>query len=617
MSTYDKYFDVEEYIDSFLAKTDWEVKENANQLYSFSSLLLRAGGEVIRRYLLCKVYPPEIREAYLKGYMHIHDLPFGVVGYCCGWDMRLILLRGFGGVQGRIYSRPPRHLDTVIAQMVNFLGTMQMEFAGAQALSHVDVYLAPFVRHDRLNYKQVKQNIQRLVYHLNVPSRWGCQTPFTNFTLDIHPPEILASHPAIVGGQYLDRTYEEYEEEIEMINLAFVEILAEGDGHGRPFTFPIITYNITKDFPFDSDLAETIFAATGKFGYPYFQNYIGSGFDPNTIYAMCCRLNLDKRALYIKGFGFHTGENTGSLGVVTLNLALLGYEAKKDEDKFFELLEKYANLAKEALEIKRRLVERNFRLGLMPFTRLYIDSFDRYFNTIGVCGMHEALLNMGFEDGIASPEGHRFAVKTLLFLRELIKQFQEETNHLYNLEATPAESASYSLAIKARKLYPDIILSGTPEVPYLTNSTWLPEGYTDDLYFIIRHQEPLQRLYTGGTVLHLWIGEQLDAEAVRTLVEKVCSTRIPYFSITPTFSICPTHGYLPGRHFTCPHCGTRCEIWSRIVGYYRPLQFWNLGKYTEFFRRKELKISSGSTTPVIKYSLEDYISVEEVLAKIG
>jgi ribonucleoside-triphosphate reductase len=437
--------------------------------------------------------------------------------------------------------------------MVNFMGCTQMEFAGAQSFSSVDTLLAPFVRADRLSYKEVKQAMQELVYSLNIPSRWGCQFPFTNLTFDWKVPDDLADQPAIVGGKPQDFTYGDCQDEVDMINRAFLEIMQEGDAKGRIFTFPIPTYNLTKDFDWQNDNTYLLFEVTAKYGIPYFQNYIGSDLDPRSIRAMCCRLNLNMKELLNKGNGlFGAGEQTGSIGVVTINVNRLAYEAKGDREKFFKLLRYYMYLAKDSLEIKRRVISKNLEQGLMPYTRVYLGSFRTYFSTIGLVGMNEACLNLLGVD-IASSEGKQLAIDTLLFMREMLKQFQQETGNLYNLEATPAESASFRLAKLDKEIYPDIITAGK-DVPYLTNSTQLPVSYTDNLIFALEHQNDLQPLYTGGTVFHVFLGERLnDGGMCKKLVKKIASnTKLPYFSITPTFSICPVHGYIPGEHKKCP-----------------------------------------------------------------
>ncbi len=537
----------------YLEQSDWRVKENSNEDYSFSGLMLHISGKIIANYLLNNIYTPAIAEAHKKGYFHIHDLGHGIVGYCSGWSLKNLLVKGFGNVPNKVDARPAKHLNSAVHQMVNFLGCCQMEFAGAQAFSSVDTLLAPFVKKDNMDYKQVKQSMQELVYSLNIPSRWGCQMPFTNITFDWTVPEDMKNQPAIVGGKQQEFTYGECQKEMDMINKAFLEVMVEGDARGRIFTFPIPTYNLTKNFDWDSANAQLLFEVTAKYGTPYFQNYIGSNLSPKDIRAMCCRLNIDMRELLSKGNGlFGSGEQTGSIGVVTLNINRLAYEAKGSREKFFKLLRYYMVLAKESLETKREVIEKNLRNGLMPYANVYLGSFKTYFSTIGLCGMNEACLNL-IGKNIASSEGKQFAIETLLFMRELLKQFQQDTSNLYNLEATPAESTSYRLAKLDKEIYPDIITAGAG-APYLTNSTHLPVDFTDNAIEALEHQNDIQYLYTGGTVFHTFLGEKMSSgEACKLLVKKIAfNTRIPYFSITPTFSVCPEHGYIPGEQHVCP-----------------------------------------------------------------
>lgn len=547
------FIDVQNTMREYLDQTDWRVRENSNEDYSFSGLMLHTAGKVIANYVLNEIYTPAMAEAHKKGYIHIHDLSHGVVGYCAGWSLKNLLLRGFGNVPNKVDTKPAKHLDVVISQMVNYLGCLQMEFAGAQAFSSVDTLLAPFVKADGLSYRQVKQNLQRLIFSLNIPSRWGCQMPFTNLTFDWTVPEDMAGEAAIVGGKAQGFTYGDCQEEADMINKAFLEIMRAGDASGRIFTFPIPTYNLTHDFDWDCENAELLFEVTAKYGTPYFQNYIGSGLDPRSIRAMCCRLNLNLKELVNRpGHIFAAGDSTGSIGVVTINMNRLGYEAESEEE-FFEKLRYYMRMAKDSLEIKRKVIEQNLKNGLMPYTKAYLGSFRNHFSTIGLCGMHEACLNL-IGEGIASPAGKALAIKTLKFMRELIREFQMETGNLYNLEATPAESTSYRFAKLDRELCPGIITSGK-DVPYLTNSTHLPVDETDDAIEALEHQNDIQPLYTGGTIFHTFLGERMSsAETCKLLVKRIAyNTRIPYFTITPTFSVCPDHGYIPGEHFTCPH----------------------------------------------------------------
>ena len=909
------FVDVIKTIDEYLGGTDWRVRENSNEAFSFSGLLLHTAGKVMATYNLTQMYTPAIAEAHRKGYIHIHDLSHGVVGYCAGWSLKNLLIRGFGGVPNKVDCKPAKHMSTIVHQMVNYIGCLQMEFAGAQAFSSVDVLLAPFVRADKLSYREVKQNMQQLVFSLNIPSRWGCfsedteiltkdgwkpgknlkegdiiatfnretekieylpvlkmtkyrykgkmyrlrsritdqlvtpnhrvlrkihnfregisrskyvfeeaenlktsmpivpiagrfeglnldddlvrslawiiaegslcrneriaiyqseevnpencdeirssltdcgltfdeqprisgftektncirfrlsrpssreiyqrffsdyvkripeelrdlstrqarifidtymkadgspqenkiytskkedadvlqeiilkagwgstcyrnkngiyvirvikhdhtqiseietvdydgivwcpttrngtvvvrrkgkvfisgnsQYPFSNLTFDWTVPEDMKDEHAIVGGVEQSYTYGDLTEEIEMINRAFIEVMTEGDAKGRIFTFPIPTYNMTKDFEWDSENAQRLFEMTAKYGTPYFQNYIGSDLDPRSIRAMCCRLNIDQRELLKRpGNIWGPGDNTGSIGVITINMNRLGYEAK-NEDEFFEKLRHYMLLAKDALEIKRRVIEKNLEHGLMPFTKVYLGTFNNHFSTIGLVGMNEACVNL-IGENIASPEGKKLAIKTLLFMRENLKEFQQETGNLYNLEATPAESASYRLAREDKKMYPDIYTAGE-KVPYLTNSTQLPVDYTDDLLFALEHQNDIQPLYTGGTIFHTFLGERLpDWESAMILVKKIAeNTKLPYYSITPTFSICPVHGYIRGEHHRCPvevngkkeystgKCNMECEVFSRIVGYFRPVRRWNDGKMEEFRQRKPFRV---------------------------
>lgn len=545
--------DVNDTISEYLHKEDWRVKENSNEDYSFSGLLLHTAGKVIVNYALNEIYTPEIKGAFEKGYIHIHDLSHGFIGYCAGWSLKNLLLWGFGGVPNKVDAKPAKHMGVVVHQMVNYIGCLQMEFAGAQAFSSVDTLLAPFVREDKLTQKQVKQYMQQLVFSLNIPSRWGSQYPFSNLTFDWKVPEDMKDEPVVVGGKYLDYTYGDCRKEMDMINKAFMEVMLEGDANGRVFTFPIPTYNLTKDFDWDSENANILFEMTAKYGLPYFQNYIGSDLDPRSIRAMCCRLNLDMNELINRpGHTFAAGDSTGSIGVVTLNLNRLGYESKSVEE-FHEKLKHYMTIAKDSLEIKRKVINKNLENGLVPYTRRYLGTFRNHFSTIGLVGMHECCLNF-LGKGIHTPEGKEFAQQTLKFMRGVCIEFQKETGNLYNLEASPAESTGYRLARIDKKMYPDIKTSGE-KVPYLTNSTQLPVDYTDDAITALEHQKDIQPLYTGGTIFHTFLGEKLSSgESAKRLVRKIAeNTRIPYFSITPTFSICPVHGYISGEHFSCPH----------------------------------------------------------------
>ncbi|MFH1774507.1 MAG: ribonucleoside triphosphate reductase [Methanobacteriota archaeon] len=606
------FVDVQNTMSEYLNQTDWRVRENSNEDYSFSGLMLHVSGKVIANYVLNEIYTPAIAEAHKKGYIHLHDLGHGVVGYCAGWSLKNLLVRGFGNVPNKVDTKPAKHLDVVISQMVNYMGCLQMEFAGAQAFSSVDTLLAPFVKADSLTYRQVKQNLQRLVFSLNIPSRWGCQMPFTNLTFDWTVPEDMKNERAIVGGMEQNFTYGDCQAEMDMINKAFLEIMRDGDANGRIFTFPIPTYNLTKDFDWDSENANLLFEVTAKYGTPYFQNYIGSELDPKSIRAMCCRLNLNLNELVRRpGHVFAAGDSTGSIGVVTINMNRLGYESKTKEE-FFERLQRYMILAEDSLEIKRKVIEKNLQNGLMPYTKSYLGTFRNHFSTIGLCGMNEACLNF-LGKSIAAQEGKAFVIETLLFMRDLIREFQRETGNLYNLEATPAESTAYRFGKLDKELYPDIITAGG-DTPYLTNSTHLPVNYTDDAIEAIEHQNDVQPLYTGGTIFHTFMGERMSgAESCRTLVKRIAhNTKIPYFTITPTFSVCRTHGYIKGEQLRCPECGSETEIYSRIVGYFRPVKNWNRGKKEEFRERLEYEESK-----TLSHSLEREIIAEHKLVSVA
>lgn len=576
---------LERLIKDYINDRDWKIRENSNEgTMSFSGLNARISGEVLANFALNQLYTPRIKQAHLEGEFHIHDLTYPIVGYCAGWSLEQLLRKGFGHVPNQVHSYPARHLETATLHMVNFIGTMQGEFAGAQAFSSVDTFLAPFVRADNLSYDRVKQDIQKLIFGLNVPSRWGWQTPFSNLTFDLTVPEDMKNKKVVVGGVELDSCYGDYQREMDMINRAFLELMIEGDQKGRVFTFPIPTYNLTKDFDWDSPIADLLFKATAKYGIPYFQNYLGTDLNPGDIRAMCCRLNLDQRELMRRpGNIWGPGDSTGSIGVVTINLNRIGFEAQSREE-FFARLKYLMTLAKESLETKREVISNMLQRGLMPYTLVYLGHFDNHFSTIGVCGMHECCLNF-LGKGIGSPEGKEFTIEVLQFMREVLREFQEETGNLYNLEATPAESTAYRLARLDREKYRNIITSGTDKFPYLTNSTQLNVDATRDVWEAIQHQQDIQPLYTGGTIFHTFLPEAIDPETCKKLVRKIAETRLPYFSITPTFSVCEGHGYLKGEHPTCPHCGAETEVYSRIVGYLRPIRTWNDGKQQEFRER--------------------------------
>ena len=545
---------IEATMNEYLKNIDWRINENSNVGFSLGGLILYISGKITANYWLNNIYPSEVAEAHRNGDFHLHDLSM-FCGYCAGWSIKQMLTEGFGGVRGQLQTVPAKHLDTVVSQMVNFLGTLQNEWAGAQAFSSVDTYLAPFVREDKLTYKEIKQNVQRLIFHLATPSRWGTQTPFINFTFDWMVPEDMKNEKAIVGGKEMPYTYSECQKEMDMLNKAFMEIMIEGDASGRIFTFPIPTYNITKDFDWDSDNANLLFEMTSKYGIPYFQNFINSSLNPEDVRSMCCRLQLDKRELKSKTGGlFGNGELTGSIGVVTINMPRIGHRAKTKEE-FNEILERLMHIAKSSLELKRKVVTKYMEGGLLPYTKRYLGSFENHFNTIGIVGMNEACLNfLGPEYNLTTKEGKAFAEEVLDFMRETLKNYQEETGHLYNLEATPAEGTCYRLAKIDKEKFPEILSAGTQEIPYYTNSSQLPVGHTDDIFEALEMQDSLQTRYTGGTVLHGFLGEQVsNAEACKKLVKRIAHNfRLPYFTITPTFSVCPAHGYMSGEHEICP-----------------------------------------------------------------
>lgn len=579
-------------INGYIGGADWRGKENANSgQVTFQGANARLAGDLWNTFALNEMYGkenPEIPEAHKSGQFHIHDLDFPVVAYCCGHSLEQLLKRGFGEVKERVQSSPAKHLRSAVNQIVNYIGTMQGEFAGAQAFSSVDTFLAPFVRADDLSDVDIRQCMQELVYGLNVPSRWGWQAPFSNLTFDLTVPSDMASKKAIVGGKEINVTYGELQKEMDKINKAYLEVKMKGDKSGRIFTFPIDTYNLTKDFKWDGEISDLLFEVTGKYGIPYFQNYIGSGLDPGDIRAMCCRLNLDQRELMKRpGNMWGPGDSTGSIGVVTLNMNRLGYEAHSEEE-FFNVLGHRMDLAKQSLEIKRKKIEELLEQqpeSFVPFTKSYLGHFNNHFSTIGLIGMHEGLINF-IGKGIETEEGKKFTVKTLNFMREKMKDFQEETGHLYNLEATPGEGTCYRLAKLDKEHYPKIHTSGE-KAPYLTNSTQLPVDLNIDLFSALKHQEELQTLYTGGTIFHTFLGERLSGQDAKNLVKKIATnTKLSYFSLTPVFSVCENHGYLPGKIEKCPSCENSTEIYDRVVGYIRPVNSFNPGKKEEFKMRR-------------------------------
>ena len=560
--------DVEASINEYLSRQDWRVNANANQGYSLGGLILNVSGKVVANYWLNHVYPPELGEAHRDGSIHIHDLDM-LAGYCAGWSLRTLLHEGLNGVPGKVEAGPPKHMSSAVGQIVNFLGTLQNEWAGAQAFSSFDTYMAPFIRNDRMSYEAVKQCIQELIYNLNVPSRWGTQTPFTNLTFDWTCPEDLREQVPVIAGEEMPFSYGELQVEMDMINRAYIEVMTTGDAKGRVFTFPIPTYNMTPDFPWESENAERLFAMTARYGLPYFQNFINSEMKPNHIRSMCCRLQLDLRELLKRGNGlFGSAEQTGSVGVVTVNCARLGHEHASDEAALLRRLDALLDMARNGLEIKRKEIQRLMDNGLFPYTKRYLGTLRNHFSTIGVNGVNEMIRNFSGDDhDITTEWGHDFAVRLLDHIRSRIAGFQEETGHLYNLEATPAEGTTYRFAKEDAKRYPGILQAGTDDAPYYTNSSQLPVGFTDDAFEALERQDDLQRKYTGGTVLHLYMSEHISsAEACRKLVRRSLERfRLPYITITPTFSICPKHGYLAGEHEFCPTCDEEALSRKRAV----------------------------------------------------
>ena len=586
--------DYKKVVDSYLNVSDWRVKENSTVTYSVGGLILSNSGAITANYWLSEVYDEEIANAHKNCDFHIHDLSM-LTGYCAGWSLKQLIQEGLGGIPGKISSSPARHLSTLTNQMVNFLGILQNEWAGAQAFSSFDTYLAPFVKKDNLSYKEVKQAIQSFVYGVNTPSRWGTQAPFTNITLDWTVPNDLAELNAIVGGKEQDFKYKDCQKEMDMVNKAFIEVMIEGDANGRGFQYPIPTYSITKDFDFsESENNKLLFEMTAKYGTPYFSNYINSDMEPSDVRSMCCRLRLDLRELRKKSGGFFgSGESTGSVGVVTINIPRIAYLAK-DEKDFYARLAHLMDLAAKSLKMKRDVITKLLNEGLYPYTKRYLGSFDNHFSTIGLVGINEAALNANWiKEDLTHEKAQEFAKKTLNFMREKLSDYQEKYGDLYNLEATPAESTSYRLAKKDKELYPDIITASNDETPYYTNSSHLPVGYTDDLFKALDIQDELQTLYTSGTVFHVFLGERIpDWKACAELVKKIANNyRLPYYTMSPTYSVCREHGYINGEVNKCPICGAVTEIYSRITGYYRPVCNWNDGKTKEFEMRKEYNLN--------------------------
>lgn len=589
----------------YLNDRDWQINENANTQKSINGLNNYVREEFTKNYWLHEVYPESIRHSHQQGDIHIHDLGF-FGPYCAGWDLRQIITNGFGGVSNKVESSPPKHLRSLLGQIVNSTFTTQGESAGAQAWSSFDTYLAPFIRYDHLDYKQVKQALQEFIFNLNVPTRVGFQCPFSNLTFDIIPPKTLRDQNVIHSGKIMPETYGDFQAEMDMINLAFCDVMMEGDAKGRVFTFPIPTINVTKDFAWDSPVVEKYMEITAKYGIPYFSNYINSDLSPEDALSMCCRLRLDTSELRKRGGGlFGSNPLTGSIGVVTINLPRLAYQSKS-ESEFFTRLWETINIAKKSLEIKRKIIEEQSDKGLYPYSANFLKDIKmksgsywfNHFNTIGLIGMNEAIQNLfGEKVDLTTKAGQAFAIKTLNYMRDVIKDIQEETGHYYNLEATPAEGTSYRLAKHDKERFPDIITAGK-ETPYYTNSTQLPVGFTDDIFETLELQDELQSLYTGGTVLHLYLGERVkDTETTKTLIKKVFEKyKLPYISLTPTFSICNEHGYISGEHFDCPTCGRPAEVYTRVVGYLRPVQNFNKGKRAEYADRVKYIIKSDTVS---------------------
>ena len=593
-------------ITEYLDRSDWRVNANANQGYSLGGMMLNTSGKVVANYWLSQVYPAVAGQAHRNADLHIHDLDM-FAGYCAGWSLKDLLQQGFNGVPGAIAAGPAKHFSSAVGQIVNFLGTLQNEWAGAQAFSSFDTYMAPFVRLDDMTYAQVKQCMQELIFNLNVPSRWGTQTPFTNLTFDWTCPADLADEHPLIGDEVCDFAYGDLQAEMDLINRAFMEVMTEGDAEGRVFTFPIPTYNITRDFDWDAPNTELLFTMTAKYGLPYFQNFINSELDPGMIRSMCCRLQLDLRELLKRGNGlFGSAEQTGSVGVVTINMARLGYLYADDEAALTARLDELLEIGRDTLELKRTVIQHHIDAGLFPFTKRYLGTLDNHFSTLGVNGMNEMVRNFTHDAyDLTDPRGHAMCVRLLDHVRDKMVEFQEATGHLYNLEATPAEGTTYRFAKEDRKRYPGILQAGTETNPYYTNSSQIPVGYTDDPFEAQEMQEELQTKYTGGTVLHLYMNERISsAAACKELVRRsLTAFRTPYITITPTFSICPVHGYLAGEHFTCEKCAASrphakpqaCEVWTRVMGYFRPVQSFNIGKKGEYNERQMFSEDAADT----------------------
>lgn len=619
--------DYKELVDSYVKATDWRVKENSTVTYSVGGLILSNSGAITANYWLSEIYDDEIANAHKNADIHLHDLSM-LTGYCAGWSLKQLIKEGLGGVTGKITSAPASHLATLCNQMVNFLGIMQNEWAGAQAFSSFDTYLAPFVKTDKLDYEQVKKCLESFIFGVNTPSRWGTQAPFSNITLDWTVPADLADQKAIVGGKERDFTYGDCKKEMDMVNKAFIEIMIEGDANGRGFQYPIPTYSITRDFDWsETENNKLLFEMTSKYGTPYFSNYINSDMEPSDVRSMCCRLRLDLRELRKKSGGFFgSGESTGSIGVVTINMPRIAY-LSENEEEYFERLNHMMDISARSLKIKRTVITRLLDEGLYPYTKRYLGTFENHFSTIGLVGMNEACLNAKWlREDLTHTEAQEFTKKTLNHMRERLSDYQEKYGDLYNLEATPAESTSYRLAKHDKKRYPDIITAGSCDgAPYYTNSSHLPVGYTDDVFSALEIQDELQTLYTSGTVFHAFLGEKLpDWKAAANLVRKIAENhKLPYYTLSPTYSVCPDHGYISGEVYTCPKCGRQTEVYSRITGYYRPVQNWNAGKSEEFKDRKVYDVTHSHlrVTPDTLHkeaaSMKEEVKAETPKAKNG
>ncbi len=593
------FLDYKDLVNGYLGSLDWRVKENSTVTYSVGGLILSNSGAITANYWLTEVYDQEVAEAHRSAAIHIHDLSM-LTGYCAGWSLKQLIQEGLGGIPGKITSSPASHLSTLCNQMVNFLGIMQNEWAGAQAFSSFDTYLAPFVKADSLSQKEVKQCIQSFIYGVNTPSRWGTQAPFSNITLDWVVPKDLENMPAIVGGREMDFTYGECQKEMDMVNKAFIEIMIEGDANGRGFQYPIPTYSITRNFDWsETENNKLLFEMTAKYGTPYFSNYINSDMEPSDVRSMCCRLRLDLRELRKKSGGFFgSGESTGSVGVVTINLPRIAYQAA-DEKDFYNRLDKLMDVAARSLKTKRTVITKLMNAGLYPYTKRYLGTFENHFSTIGLIGMNEVGLNAKWlRADLTSPKVQQFAKDVLNHMRERLSDYQEQYGDLYNLEATPAESTTYRFAKHDKEEFPDIITANENGTPYYTNSSHLPVGYTEDIFSALDIQDELQTLYTSGTVFHAFLGEKLpDWKAAAELVRKIAENyKLPYYTMSPTYSVCREHGYLTGEQYVCPHCGEKTEVYSRITGYYRPVQNWNDGKAQEFKDRKVYDIGRSHLT---------------------